>query len=147
MIEYEARPNRSAIPLRPIAKFSSWPPLGEGGTPAVMPCVFCRDCLKTNEVSRTGLTPSVASSSCSQFEGKPMPATNTNVPLRSIRFVRLPEVMSRTALSKMTIRRWEREGRFPLRRKIGPHAVAWVEAEIDEWCEKRASGEPWGGEQ
>lgn len=134
-----------AIPLCDV--FLQQPPLREGGTPAVMSRVFSRDCLNTSAASRMDLDPSVACSPCSQLEGNPVPVTLANVPLRSIRFIRLPEVMSRTALSKMTIRRWEREGAFPHRRKIGKNVVAWIEAEIDDWCEKRASGEPWGGER
>jgi prophage regulatory protein len=93
------------------------------------------------------LDPSVVRSPCSQLEGNLAPVILANVPLRPIRFIRLPEVMSRTAFSKMTIRRWEGEGAFPKRCKIGKNLVAWVEAEIDDWCEKRAAGEPWGGEQ
>lgn len=127
--------------------FLQQPPLREGGTPVVMSGVFSRDCLKTSDAAQAVSNPPDVECSCCQSKGKTVRATLENVPLRSIRFVRLPEVMSRTSLSKMTIRRWEREGGFPLRRKIGKHAVAWVEAEIDDWCEKRAAGEPWGGEQ
>lgn len=65
----------------------------------------------------------------------------------SVRFIRLPEVMRRTGLSKITVYRMELGGRFPRRRKIGTHAVAWVQAEIDEWCAKRVAGEPWGNGQ
>ena len=64
-----------------------------------------------------------------------------------MRYLRLREVLALIGVSSVTIWRWEREGWFPKRRKIGKHAVAWVEAEVDEWCEKRAAGEPWGGEQ
>lgn len=64
-----------------------------------------------------------------------------------MRFLRLKEVVARIGVSWVTLWRWEKAGLFPKRRKIGKHAVAWVEAEIDEWCEKRAAGEPWGGEQ
>ena len=64
-----------------------------------------------------------------------------------LRFLRLPEVMVRVGLSKMTIYRKERDGSFPRRRKIAEQAVAWVEAEINDWCAKRAAGEPWVDEQ
>lgn len=70
-----------------------------------------------------------------------------NGALVPVRFLREPEVLDRIGVTCITIRRWEREGAFPHRRKIGKHAVAWIEAEIDDWCEKRAAGEPWGGEQ
>jgi prophage regulatory protein len=32
-----------------------------------------------------------------------------------------------------TLWRWEQQGIFPRRVKIGPNAVAWIEREIDEW--------------
>lgn len=147
MTEPEAGQARPLAAIPHCNVFLQQPPLREGGTPAAMSGVFSRDCLKTSAASRTDLDPSVDCSPCSQLEGSPVPVTLANVPPRSIRFIRLPEVMSRTALSKMTIRRWEREGAFPKRCKIGKNLVAWVEAEIDDWCEKRAAGEPWGGGQ
>ncbi len=64
-----------------------------------------------------------------------------------VHFVRLAGVVARVGVSEITIYRWEQDGVFPRRRKIGRHAVAWVEAEIDDWCAARAAGEPWGGEQ
>lgn len=64
-----------------------------------------------------------------------------------VRFIRQPEILRRTGLSKITIYRMELEGRFPRRRKIGVHAVAWVEAEIDAWCAECAAGGPWEGGQ
>lgn len=36
-----------------------------------------------------------------------------------------------------TIWRWEQQGIFPKRVKIGPNAVAWIEREIDEWQASR----------
>lgn len=61
-----------------------------------------------------------------------------------MRYLRLREVLARIGVSWVTLWRWEREGLFPKRRKIGKRAVAWVEAEIDDWCEKRSAGESWG---
>lgn len=58
-----------------------------------------------------------------------------------IRFLRLPEVCSRVGLCPMTI--WRKEHTqppsFPLRLKIGANAVAWVEDEIEAWCEERVA--------
>lgn len=62
-----------------------------------------------------------------------------------VRFLRLPEVLDRVGLSKMTIYRKELKGTFPRRRKIGVKAVAWIESEIDDWCTGRADGEPQEG--
>lgn len=63
-----------------------------------------------------------------------------------IRFLREPEVLARVGVSAVTLWRWENEGQFPKRRKIGKHAVAWVEAEVDEWCANRAAVTPADGE-
>ena len=57
----------------------------------------------------------------------------------SIRYIRQPEVLDRAGVSWITLLRWEKQGRFPRRRKIGLRAVAWVEAEIDEWCAAKAA--------
>ncbi len=59
-----------------------------------------------------------------------------------IRFLRGPDVLARVGVSAVTLWRWENEGRFPKRRKIGLHAVAWVEDEVDNWCANRAAGVP-----
>lgn len=55
-----------------------------------------------------------------------------------VRFLRLPEVLARVGVVWITIWRWEKEDRFPKRRKIGKRAVAWVESEVDKWCADRA---------
>lgn len=49
------------------------------------------------------------------------------------RFLRLPEVLSLAGVSWRTLLRWEREGRFPKRYKIGPRIVAWKDCEIKQW--------------
>ena len=53
------------------------------------------------------------------------------------RFLRQPEVLARIGVSWMTILRWEKLGKFPQRYRIGPNTVAWLEAEIDEWCARQ----------
>lgn len=63
-----------------------------------------------------------------------------------VRFLRQPEVLARVGVSWVTLCRWEAAGEFPRRRKIGKHAVAWIESEIDDWCAARAAGQPWGGQ-
>jgi prophage regulatory protein len=59
-------------------------------------------------------------------------------PGMGIRFLRQPAVLARVGVTWITILRWEKQGRFPKRRKLGPNTVAWVEAEIEEWCASRA---------
>ena len=59
------------------------------------------------------------------------------------KFLRLPEVVSRTGYSGTTIWRKVKTGEFPKPVSIGPKATAWIEREVDEWItskiEHRAS--------
>ncbi|MEO8484388.1 MAG: AlpA family phage regulatory protein [Acidobacteriota bacterium] len=52
---------------------------------------------------------------------------------RDLRFLRFPAVRARTGLSRSTIWRLERAGRFPRHRRISTNAVAWVEDEVAAW--------------
>jgi prophage regulatory protein len=54
-----------------------------------------------------------------------------------MRFLRIGDVVQRTGLSRTTIWRREREGRFPPRRSLGGGAVGWLEVEVDRWIEAR----------
>lgn len=53
------------------------------------------------------------------------------------RFIRLPEVLSRVGVSFMTIDRWERQGLFPHRVRLGKNSVAWREDDVEQWCVTR----------
>ena len=63
------------------------------------------------------------------------------------RFIRLPEVMSRTGYGRTSIYRKMEDGLFPKSLKLGgppkdpnefdSRAVAWVEDEINHWIEDR----------
>lgn len=44
-----------------------------------------------------------------------------------------PEVQDRTRLSASSIDRYEREGRFPKRLKLGRRKVGWRLADIEAW--------------
>ncbi|MGH1483777.1 MAG: helix-turn-helix transcriptional regulator [Geminicoccales bacterium] len=48
-----------------------------------------------------------------------------------MKFLRLPEVIERTGLSRSTIYRGIAEGWFPSPVKIGPRISAWPNTEID----------------
>lgn len=50
------------------------------------------------------------------------------------RLLRLPEVLSRTGLSRSTL---YADPTFPKSVKVGQRAVAWAETEIDAWIEAR----------
>lgn len=56
-----------------------------------------------------------------------------------MRYLRQPEVIARVGVSWITILRWEKKGRFPQRRRLGPNTVAWREDEIDHWCATRVA--------
>jgi len=54
-----------------------------------------------------------------------------------MKIVRLRQVMQLTGLSRMTIYRLERDGKFPKRRRLSQNSVAWLEADIAAWAESR----------
>ncbi|HAV1336262.1 AlpA family transcriptional regulator [Vibrio parahaemolyticus] len=53
-----------------------------------------------------------------------------------MRFLKLQEVMEKTALSRSAIYRKMNEDQFPQSISLGDRAVAWVESEVDEWMEE-----------
>ena len=63
------------------------------------------------------------------------------------RFIRLPEVMSRTGYGRTSIYRKMEDGSFPKSLKLGgppknpnefdSRAIAWIEEEVDQWVESR----------
>ena len=63
------------------------------------------------------------------------------------RFIRLPEVLSRTGYGRTTIYRKMEDGSFPRSVKLGGpledpnafdcRAVAWIEDEVEQWIESR----------
>ena len=57
------------------------------------------------------------------------------------RFLRLPDVIERTGLSRRTIYRRMDAGEFPAKVEIGPNAVAWRATEIESWM---AAPMEWG---
>ncbi|KIF46299.1 transcriptional regulator [Vibrio owensii 47666-1] len=50
-----------------------------------------------------------------------------------MRFLKLKEVMAKTALSRSAIYRKMNEDAFPKSVNLGDRAVAWVESEVDDW--------------
>ena len=51
--------------------------------------------------------------------------------------LRLPAVKSRTGLSRSTIYLRITDGTFPKPVNLGRRAVGWVEAEIQDWLQRR----------
>ncbi|HGP6836733.1 TPA: AlpA family transcriptional regulator, partial [Vibrio cholerae O1] len=52
-----------------------------------------------------------------------------------MRFLKLKEVMEKTALSRSAIYRKMNDGEFPQSVSLGERAIAWVESEVDEWMD------------
>lgn len=60
-----------------------------------------------------------------------------------MRILRIDAVVERTGLSRTTIWRRERAGKFPRRKTLGSSsAVGWLEHEIEEWIDSLPSPEP-----
>ena len=59
-------------------------------------------------------------------------------------FLRMPEVLKLTGLSRTTIWRMEARGDFPRKVKLGPRAVAYRASEVEEWMDSR---QPVGAEE
>ena len=67
--------------------------------------------------------------------------------VRQKRFIRLPEVLSRTGYGRTTIYRKMEDGDFPKSVKLGgppkdpnafdSRAIAWIEDEVEQWMESR----------
>ena len=55
------------------------------------------------------------------------------------RFMRLPQVMASTGLSKSGIYKYIKQGQFPRPVPLGGHYVAWLSSEIDAWMQSRIS--------
>jgi prophage regulatory protein len=53
------------------------------------------------------------------------------------RFMREPECLKLTGLSRTTRWRLEKVGKFPKRIKISQASIGWVEEDIHKWMEDR----------
>lgn len=54
--------------------------------------------------------------------------------------LRTPTVQERLGgITRSTLWRWVKAGRFPKPVQLGPQAVGWLEHEIDAWLEARAA--------
>lgn len=50
---------------------------------------------------------------------------------------RFHEIREATGLSRVTIWRLERAGKFPQRIKLGDNSVGWFVSEVHQWIENR----------
>lgn len=53
------------------------------------------------------------------------------------KLLRLPEVKTRTGLSRTTLYALMSEGKFPRNVPLGLRCVGWLESEIDDWIAMR----------
>lgn len=60
-------------------------------------------------------------------------------PTNAIRFLRLPDVVHQSGLSRSQIYRLIGSNQFPKPVKLGQAASAWVETELNQWCIDRIS--------
>lgn len=56
-----------------------------------------------------------------------------------MKVLRYPQLRELVGFSRMHLGRLEAAGRFPKRVRLGPNTVAWVEAEVQNWLERRAA--------
>ena len=76
-----------------------------------------------------------------------MEKSNSKITKPKHRFIRLPEVLSRTGYGRTTIYRKMEDGSFPRSVKLGgppkdpnafdSRAIAWIEDEVEQWMESR----------
>ena len=76
-----------------------------------------------------------------------MEKSNSKINKPKLRFIRLPEVLSRTGFGRTSIYRKMEDGDFPKSVKLGgppkdpeafdSRAGAWIEADVDQWIESR----------
>lgn len=49
------------------------------------------------------------------------------------------DLAARYAVSRITIWRWTREGRYPLPVRLGPNCTRWRRGEVEQWEATRAA--------
>jgi len=63
-----------------------------------------------------------------------LPASVASWPTRMLK---IREVVMLTGVDKSTIYDWMSKDQFPLARRLGPHRVGWLAADIEKWCRER----------
>ncbi|RIV87994.1 helix-turn-helix transcriptional regulator [Aurantiacibacter zhengii] len=61
---------------------------------------------------------------------------------RPTRLIRIREVQHRVGLGRSTIYRWMAEGKFPKPVRLGSYAVAWNDADIENWVKELTAPKP-----
>lgn len=65
------------------------------------------------------------------------PKTASLSPPNRPHFLRMPQVMACTGLSREGVYKYIREGRFPRQIPLGGGRVAWLSSEVDTWLQSR----------
>lgn len=81
------------------------------------------------------------SAPCPHMLGSPAPTTAPGQPAdqprpepaRSERFLRKPEVLSRTGISRSHLYWLMQRGRFPASIPLSPRVTVWLESDVDAW--------------
>ena len=55
-----------------------------------------------------------------------------------MQLLRFKAVQQAVSLSRTTIWRLEKEGRFPARRQLSANAVGWIKQDVENWVQSRA---------
>jgi prophage regulatory protein len=56
-----------------------------------------------------------------------------------MRFLKLPEVLSRIPISRSQLYRMVAAGQFPKPHDLGARSVVWLESDLDSWIAERVS--------
>jgi len=63
------------------------------------------------------------------------------------KFIKLPEVLEITTLSRASIYRLIGDGTFPKQVKLSVRACAWVEQDVLDWMNDKVNGRPFNTNQ
>ena len=59
--------------------------------------------------------------------------------MAEVNILRFPQVQAKTGLCRSSIKNYVTAGKFPAPVQIGPRAVGFVEAEVNEWFASRVA--------
>lgn len=58
--------------------------------------------------------------------------------MQETRAIRFPELHKKVGVSRSTIFRWERAGKFPRHYHLGANSVAWDLSSVEQWLVARS---------
>lgn len=68
-----------------------------------------------------------------------LPRASDFSPMGGDSILRLPQVVTKTGLSRSTIYALQKHGEFPKAIQLGGRAVGWLSSEISQWLAERAA--------